>query len=129
MSKSASSAFAAWRTRPAMRLTPRLILPERTIAVCRAAALILLVVAGGEPGGADDVDDARLRRELGEGERRGRHGEVEHAVGRGEDRQRVGGDRDAALAHAGERARVRADLRRVGPLDGAGEADPLRSRR
>ena len=72
MSKSASSAFAAWRTSAARRLTPRLMLPDLTITAWRAAALILRLVVGGEAGGADDVDDARLRGELGEGDGRGR---------------------------------------------------------
>ena len=72
MSKSASSAFAAWRTRAARRLTPRLMLPDLTIDRVARRGLDLRLVVGGKAGGADDVDDARLRGELGEGDGRGR---------------------------------------------------------
>ena len=94
MSKSrGSSALAACSTSTASRLTPRLILPDLTIVAWRAAAAILASSSGRAAGGADDVHDARLRGIAGELDGRGGHGEVEHAVGLGEGRQRIVGDR------------------------------------
>ncbi len=46
-----------------------------------------LVVGGGQAGGADDMDDARLCGELGEGDGRARRGEIEDAVRLGEERR------------------------------------------
>ena len=51
-----------------------------------------------KPGRADDVDDASLRREVGEEDRGCRRREVEDAVGLGEQRERVGADRNAVRA-------------------------------
>ena len=95
MSKSGPSVWATLLVSPASRLTPRLILPALTIAAWRAAASILAWSLGGEPGRADDVDDARLRGEAGKGHGRLRRGEIEHAMHLGEDRQRIVGDGDA----------------------------------
>ena len=64
----------------------------------------LLLVLGGQAGRADDVDDARLRGEFGEGDGRGGDGEVEHAVGLGEGLDRLVGDRDAVRRQPGEEA-------------------------
>ena len=83
----------------------------------------LLLVVGGQAGGADDVDDARLRGELGEGDGRGGDGEVEDAVGLGEGLDRLVGDRDAVRREPGEEAGVLADLGRAGALDRGGEGD------
>ena len=66
------------------------MLPERTMRQWRAAAFSRSSCSGAEAGRADDVDDARLRGELGVGERRGGRGEIEQHVGVGEGRQRIG---------------------------------------
>ncbi len=92
--------------------------------MARGGGDLRLVVAR-EARGADDVDDARLRGELGDAEGHGRRGEIEHTVGRGEDGQGIGGNRHAARADPSERAGVGADLRRVGPLDRAGQRHAL----
>ena len=63
------------------------------------------------------MDDPRLGREFGEGDGRGRGGEVEDAIGADEGGERVGAKRDAVRSDAGEFAGVAADFRRVGPLD------------
>ena len=73
----------------------------------------LRLVVGGQAGRADDMDDARLRGELGEGDGRGGRGEVEDAVGLGEGRERIVGERDAVRREAGEFAGILADLRRA----------------
>ena len=83
----------------------------------------LRLVLGAEPGGADDVDDAGLGGELGEGDGRRGNGEVEDAVGLGEGLDRLVGDRDAVRREAGEEAGILADLRRAGPFDRGGEGD------
>ena len=82
----------------------------------------LRVVVGRAAGGADDMDDARLRGIAGEFDRRGRRGEIEHAVGLGEGRQRIVGDRHADACRAGELAGILAEMRRAGALDRAGDA-------
>ena len=62
--------------------------------------------------------------------RRRRDGEIEDAVGLGEERERVVGDRDAVRPEAGELARNRVpSLGRAGALDRAGERHARRSRR
>ena len=106
---------------PASRLTPRLILPALTIVAWRAAASILASSAGGEPGRADDMDDARLRREAGKGDGRRRRGEIEHAIDLGEDRQRVVGDGDAEGPEARDLAKIAAECGRALGLDAGGE--------
>ena len=55
------------------------MLPERTMRQWRAAAFSRSSCSGADAGRADDMDDARLRGELGIGERRVRRGEIEHA--------------------------------------------------
>ena len=60
-----------------------------------------------DAGGADHMDDPRLRREIAQIERRLRHGEIDKAVNAGEERQGIVGDRDAERADPGERAHDR----------------------
>ncbi len=82
----------------------------------------LRIVVGRAAGGADDMGDARLRRVAGEFDGRGRRGEIEHAVGLGEDRQRIVADRHVDDADAGELAGILAEIGRARPLDRAGDA-------
>ena len=83
------------------------------------------LVFGREPGRADDMDDARLR-----GQRRGLkacggHGEIEHALDLREQRQRIGHDGHANMAHARDLARILADYGRARPLDRARDLAPF----
>ncbi len=96
-------------------------MPDFTIRapVSRGGDRLLLV--GRKPGGADDVDEAALRELAGERDGRRRHGEVENAVGVGEQRLDLAGDQDAVDAEAGELAGVAPDRRGIARLDGADE--------
>ena len=116
-SRAGRAPCAACSTSTASRLTPRLILPDLTIVAWRAAAAILASSSGRAAGRADDMDDARLRGVAGEFDGRRRHGEVEHAVGLGEGRQRIVGDRHVDRADAGDLAGILAEMRRAGALD------------
>ena len=69
------------------------------------------LVVGGMPGGADDVHLAGGERR--ERERRLRHGEVDDAVGLGDQRRGVGRERDAVVAEPGQLPGVLADQRRA----------------
>ena len=73
----------------------------------------------GEAGRADDMNDAGLGRKSGEGDGRGRGGEVEHAVDMGEDGEGIVGDGDAERVKAGGLAEVAADMGRALGLDSA----------
>ena len=127
MSKSASSARAASSTSDGEEVHP-----EAHIAglddgrMARRGALILRFILGGKPGRADDVDDARLRGELGKGDGRRRRGEVEDAIDAGE-----GGSGSSPIGTpfgprpASSPASL-ADLGGAGPLDRAGEPDARR---
>lgn len=72
---------------------------------------------GGEPGvfrrahagGAADVEDARLRGEIGETRAGLGRGEIEHALGVDDGRQRIVGDGDIGLAAARQQPRVLAE--------------------
>ncbi len=68
------------------------------------------------------MDDARLRGIAGKFHARRRGGEVEHALGMCEGRQRVVADRHPDAAEPGKLAGILADMRRAGPFDGAGHA-------
>ncbi len=67
------------------------------------------VVRGRAARGADHMHDPRLRRIAGKLDGRGRRGEVQHAVGPGEDRQRIVGDRHAERPDAGQLAGIAAE--------------------
>ena len=83
------------------------------------------LVAFVHAGGADDMDNPRLGGEIGEFERCLGRGEIEHAFGPGENRQRVVGDGHAVRAEPGEFTRILAEHLRSGPLDGAGQMDTV----
>jgi hypothetical protein len=68
---------------------------------------------------ADDMDDASLRRERGEGHGRSRRGEVEHALNAGEHRQGIVGDGHAERLDPGHLANVTADHGRALSFDAA----------
>ena len=68
MSNSSSSVFATRLASAASRLTPRLMLPDLTIDRALRGLLDLLVVLGRQAGGADDMHDARIRRERRKGD-------------------------------------------------------------
>ena len=94
-------------------------LDDRRVARRRGDPGVVVRAAAGR---ADDMHDARLRGVAGELDGRGRHGEVEHAVGLGEGRQRIVGHGHVDRADAGDLAGILAEMRRAGPLDGAGDA-------
>ena len=81
----------------------------------------LLEVRALEAGGADDVDEPGLRRQLGVGERRLGDGEVEHRLAAGEDLERVVLDDHADRLAAHRLADVPADPLVPGPLGDAAE--------
>ena len=81
-----------------------------------------------QAGGADHVDDARLGGERREGDGGGGRREVEHAVGLGEDGQRIVGHVHVEQADAGEQPGIVPERGRALPLDGADEACSPRSR-
>ena len=83
--------------------------------------LDLGLVGGREAGRADDMDEARLRRQRGKCERRSGRGKIEHAVDLGEHGMRLVGDGDAKRLQAGHLADVAADRRRALGLDAAGD--------
>ena len=72
-------------------------------------------------GRADDMDDARLRRQRRHFDGRRGSGEIDHAVGLKQRGERVVGDRDAERAEPGQFAGVAAERGRAGPLQRAGE--------
>ena len=74
--------------------------------------LDLGLIGVGQTGRADHVNDARLRRERGEGDGRDWRGEVEHAVDLSEYRKRLVGDGDAERLDPRHLADVAADCRR-----------------
>ena len=82
--------------------------------------LDLGLVGGRQAGRADDMDDARLRRQRGEGEGRSGRGEIEHAVDRREHGMRIVADGDAERRQAGHLADVAAESGRALGLDAAG---------
>ena len=101
----ASSACAAWRTSTASRLTPRLILPDLTIAAWRAAAAIFSSSSAESPVVPMMWAMRACAAISAKRERRRRHGEIEHALGLGEERQRVARHRHAQFADAGQQPR------------------------
>ena len=76
-------------------------------------------------GGADDVHDAGGGGELRQGERRGRDGEFDQAVGILQQRRDVARNFDAVGAKARELAGIAADHGRTRRLDRAGKRDAL----
>ena len=66
-------------------------------------------VGGRQAGGADDMDDARLRGKAGIGDGRGRRGKVDQAICLRHGGERVGGDDDAELPGTRKQARVLSD--------------------
>ncbi len=67
------------------------------------------------------MDEAALRELARQSHRRRRHGEVENAVGVGEQRLDLAGHQDAVGAEAGELAGVAPDRRGIAGLDRADE--------
>ena len=121
MSKPSSSDCATRLTSAASRLTPRLILPDLTTM---AREVTLLITASSErrkPGGADDVNQAALGGDRDIGDGRGRHGEVENAVGIRRQRPQIGRQLDAVGGQAREHAGILAQQLRTGRFQRAGE--------
>ena len=96
----------------------------------------LRLVLRADAGGADDVDDAGLGGELGELDGRRGNGEIEDAIGLGEDRQGIVGDRRrrSARGRRGRRrhcrvpARPRVRSRRPAPRRGFRRSTRIRVR-
>ena len=76
-------------------------------------------------GGADDVNEAAARRLRGEEHGRRGNGEVENAVGLGEQRLDLVGHQDAVHAEAGQFAGVAPDRGGAGRFRGADEDGPF----
>src|SRR4029079_4102617 len=76
-----------------------------------------------DAGGADHVDDARLRRQFGQSQRCLRHGEIDEALDPGEERQRIVADRNSQAPDTGELAHIGADRRRPLGFDAARELE------
>ena len=87
-----------------------------------------LVVLSAQPGGADDVHQPPARRELGEGDGRRRHGEVEEPVGLREQRLDLGGHAHAVLAQPRKLTGITADHGRSRRLDRAREGRAVHRR-
>ena len=87
-----------------------------------------LVVLAAQPGGADDVHQPPARRELGEGDGRRRHGEVEEPVGLREQRLDLGGHAHAVLAQPRKLTGITADHGRSRRLDRAREGRAVHRR-
>ena len=90
MSKFSSSDCATRLTSAASRLTPRLILPDFTTMAREVTLLDHRIVRRRQARGADDVDDAALGGDRNIGDGRGRHGEIENAVGVRRQRPEIG---------------------------------------
>jgi len=73
-------------------------------------------VGSSQTRGADDVDLAALGRERGKGDRRRWRGEVDNAVGLGEQRRRVTAELDAVFGKAGELASELFLIRQAGAM-------------
>jgi hypothetical protein len=78
-------------------------------------------VVGRQARRADDMDDARLRGERGEFQRGGRRRKIQDAVGLQNGGERLGGNRNAGLAGAGEQSRILSKRGRVRTLQRACE--------
>ncbi len=122
ISKDGSSAFAAWRTSPARRLMPTLMLPDLTMTAWRAAAPIRVSSEGDRP---VVPMTWTMRACAASSARRGRvaAGTVKSSTPSAVAKSGSGsaGDGNAVRAEAGEFAGVLADLRRAGPLHRSGE--------
>ena len=126
MSKSSPKADAARRVSAARRLTPTLMLPERTIGAWRAAAVDPVEIVVAQAGRADDVGDTRLRCEPRESDARSGRGEIDDRVGIEQQWQRIGHDLKPLRRTTCEQRRVLAKPRRIFTLERAGEPEPVR---
>jgi hypothetical protein len=125
MSKSSAERRGDLAHQAASRLTPRLILPERTMVAWRAAAASLASSASDSPVVPTTWTMRAWAASSAKPDGGGGRGEVEHPVGPGEQRQRVVGDLDAKRAETRQRSGIGADLQCTRPLDGAGQPHPV----
>ena len=77
-----------------------------------------------QAGGSDDVDEAALGGDRDIGDGRGRHGEIQNAVGIGRQRPQIGRELDAVLRQAGEHAGILAQQFRARRFQRAGQTAP-----
>ena len=77
------------------------------------------------PGGADDMDQARIGGELGKHQGRRRNGEFDQGIGLPHQRRGVGGDAHSVFTEPGQFAGVAADHGGVRRIDRTGKRDAL----